>query len=1126
MKEKLRKEDLDNSLELLTYSEKKLSDVNTTHDYILFLEEAGWVCVVDVSEKGDLENGVVIREFTKSYEMKKINSYLSVSINVYENGNVLEVVGMCCKFPFFFLYIHFYLIFLILTASHGTHVASIASGNHTENNDLDGCAPGAKIFSFTIGDGRLGSMETGTALIRAIIKVMEFCKTGRKIDVINMSYGEHGHWSNSGRVGELMNELINKFGVVWVASAGNHGPALCTIGTPPDIQQSNVVGVGAYVSPDMMEAEYALREKLPGNVYSWTSRDPCIDGGAGVTVCAPGGAIASVPEFTLSKAQLMNGTSMAAPHVAGAIALLISGLKQNNVTYSPYSIKRALWNSATRISYVCRFAQGNGLLNVEKAFDLLMENKEAPEINVRFTVSVGNNADKGIHIRQGVLKKQKNYNVTIEPVFFNEKETNPMDKVNFNVRLTLIPSQPWVQCGSFLDLCYQARTIAVLIDPTGLECGVHSASIRAYDSENVAKGVLFEIPITVVQPFVLPPNETKLKFEEGIICKPNTILRNFILVPKNATWAAVRLIASDPEAQTGARFLIHTMQILPKRSCKQLESEKIIQVNNDVHTVHAFKCEENNILEVCIAKYWSNIGESTIRYTIDFHGIKSDKSIVMHSANGVHRLDLTTFSTEEVSPAVQLKYATMILKSTETKITPLGVRDNIPTGRQIYQHLFTYNLHLNKLQEISLYLPLLTSVLYESEYETQFWMMFDSNKFLVGSGDAYSKSKFYKLEKGDYVIKLQIRHEKKDLLEKLSDASMLVDFKLTTAQSLDFYSNFNQAVTQGKKLTAFSMSGNTSTALYIAPIMSEKLTKAGIPAQCSWLEGTITYAKNDFGRKCDTTPFQYMLIEGQPIKKPAGNGATPPKDQKTKMEEYKEQLRDFQTNQISKLDVENAEIVYNAIITEHPTYLQAHLALIQLIDSNTDLKQQLPFTFKKNFTKMSEEDLNKLKETLTKVVDLSNLIIKGTDQTGLLSFYGMKSDVRSDATKIKISMDKQKSCLLEAFVRKGVALSKLYLIGEDDEESPIDELNTIYIEIGKLIDYTDLKVAQFSLWHSFNLNYYGRMTKYLIKIYDEKLQSDALEELKLIAEEKEWKHISTALGKMVITSNPADYRLF
>jgi tripeptidyl-peptidase II len=337
-KDKLTKENFEATTEFLNNCDKKFTDIKTTFDCVLFLSKDGWIAAIDTSETGDLESAVIVREYSKFYDMAKIDDFLSISMNVHDDGNTLEIVGMC--------------------SSHGTHVASIASGFDIQNEELNGVAPAAKIVSLTIGDGRLGSMETGTALARAIIKVMELCDAGTKIDVINMSYGEHAAWSSSGRVGDLMAELVNRYGVVWVASAGNHGPALSTIGTPPDISTDSCVGVGAYVSPEMMEAEYALREKLPGNVYTWTSRDPCIDGGSGVTVCAPGAAIASVPEFTLSKAQLMNGTSMSAPHVAGAVGLIISALKKLNIEYTPFSIKRAIWNTSTYLSYVDPFAQG------------------------------------------------------------------------------------------------------------------------------------------------------------------------------------------------------------------------------------------------------------------------------------------------------------------------------------------------------------------------------------------------------------------------------------------------------------------------------------------------------------------------------------------------------------------------------------------------------------------------------------------------------------------------------------------------------------------------------------------------------------------------------------------------
>lgn len=140
-------------------------------------------------------------------------------------------------------------------------------------------------------------------------------------------------------------------------------------------------------------------------------------------------------------------------------------------------------------------------------------------------------------MRNGRLVKPEEFAVTIEPVFFNEKEVVPGDKIDYNVRLALVSECNWVQCGSFLDLCYLARTISVKIDPTNLAPGVHKSHIRAYDTNCIDKGVLFEIPITVIQPHDLSSSNNEYK-SDTIICKPNTILRNFFLVPKYATYAS------------------------------------------------------------------------------------------------------------------------------------------------------------------------------------------------------------------------------------------------------------------------------------------------------------------------------------------------------------------------------------------------------------------------------------------------------------------------------------------------------------------------------------------------------------------------------------------------------------
>ena len=351
----MAKDSLDNELEALTNLDKKFKDSGVQgdpgplFDVVSFFDGNDWTVVIDVSEEGNLEHGgVKLRPFKTSgdYASLSTTDLLNVSVNIYDGGDLVQLVTV--------------------SSSHGTHVASMAAANFPEAPEKNGLAPGAQIVSLSIGDVRLSGMETGTALARAMVYIMQRNSDPEvsKIDAVNMSYGEYSHWSNTGRIGELMSEVINRYGVVWLASAGNDGPALCTVGTPPDIATNSVIGVGAYVSPEMMTALYSARERLPGATYTWTSRGPTADGDRGVTVCAPGGAITSVPPYNLRGTQLMNGTSMASPHVCGAVALLLSGLKARGLSWSPFSVKRALAATAKPLPSVCHYGQGNGLLQV------------------------------------------------------------------------------------------------------------------------------------------------------------------------------------------------------------------------------------------------------------------------------------------------------------------------------------------------------------------------------------------------------------------------------------------------------------------------------------------------------------------------------------------------------------------------------------------------------------------------------------------------------------------------------------------------------------------------------------------------------------------------------------------
>jgi minor extracellular protease Epr len=210
---------------------------------------------------------------------------------------------------------------------HGTHVAGTIAALRNRFGVV-GTAPKAKLYAVQAFN------SGGTAYTSDIIQGIDWCIRNR-MQVINMSFGLTEF---SASLQQIIRKAYRQ-GIVMVASCGNSGTKSGTIDYPARFPETIAVA--------------AATEN--NQIANFSSR------GAGISLAAPGVDVCST--YLDNSYTKLNGTSMAAPQVTGAVALLLS----RKPRLSPAAVKLRLQKTAKLLKGYPRKAQGSGLLNAAKA---------------------------------------------------------------------------------------------------------------------------------------------------------------------------------------------------------------------------------------------------------------------------------------------------------------------------------------------------------------------------------------------------------------------------------------------------------------------------------------------------------------------------------------------------------------------------------------------------------------------------------------------------------------------------------------------------------------------------------------------------------------------------------------
>jgi hypothetical protein len=257
---------------------------------------------------------------------------------------------------------------------HGTHVAGIVGADwHLDDTPapggdsaLSGVCPDIRLYDLRVLDDNGEGDEFSVIAAMQFVRYLNAHKDLMMIHGVNLSLSIRHDVANfacgSTPVCEEAHRLVGA-GTVVVTAAGNNGYLYFVTTTGPEegYRSISITDPGNTDSVITVGATHRDSAHLYGVSY-FSSRGPTGDGRLKPDLVAPGEKIEST--IPAGKKVRMDGTSMAAPHVSGASALLLA--RYPELVGKPARIKEILCQTATDLGRE-RYFQGAGQVDALRA---------------------------------------------------------------------------------------------------------------------------------------------------------------------------------------------------------------------------------------------------------------------------------------------------------------------------------------------------------------------------------------------------------------------------------------------------------------------------------------------------------------------------------------------------------------------------------------------------------------------------------------------------------------------------------------------------------------------------------------------------------------------------------------